>query len=246
MPSPFMTEVRNTLRVKRYSYKTEQSYCYWIKYFIRYQHMKHPQYLGPDHVRQFLTYLAVQRRVATSTQNQALNALNFLYKQVLGRPLGDVSNLVKAKKATKIPVVFERHEVNAIFTVISPTHKLPVQLMYGSGLRLMECLRLRIKDIDFNRMAIIVRSGKGNKDRVTILPDQLIPELKARISENGSGASWTQRPEDNPDLHSCAKPWWPRSKESFVQNITGTLPHGDLPETAEEHLSLWLNSFLLE
>ncbi|WP_422134289.1 MULTISPECIES: integron integrase [unclassified Endozoicomonas] len=183
MPSPFMTEVRNTLRVKRYSYKTEQSYCYWIKYFIRYQHMKHPQYLGPDHVRQFLTYLAVQRRVATSTQNQALNALNFLYKQVLGRPLGDVSNLVKAKKATKIPVVFERHEVNAIFTVISPTHKLPVQLMYGSGLRLMECLRLRIKDIDFNRMAIIVRSGKGNKDRVTILPDQLIPELKARISE---------------------------------------------------------------
>lgn len=183
MPSPFMTEVRNTLRVKRYSYKTEQSYCYWIKYFIRYHNMKHPQSLGPDHVRQFLTYLAVRRQVATSTQNQALNALNFLYTQILHRPLGDVSRLVRAKKERKIPVVFERHEVSAILSVISPAHKLPVQLMYGSGLRLMECLRLRIKDINFDRKAIYIRSGKGNKDRVTILPDALIPLLLARKRE---------------------------------------------------------------
>ncbi len=183
MPSPFMTEVRNTLRVKRYSYKTEQAYCYWIKYFIRYHQMKHPQYLGSDHVKQFLTYLAVHRRVAAATQNQALNALNFLYKQLLDRPLGDVSSLVRARKSTKIPVVFERQEVSAVFSAISPAHKMPAQLMYGSGLRLMECLRLRMKDIDFERKTIIVRSGKGDKDRVTILPEPLIPDLQSRIRE---------------------------------------------------------------
>ena len=103
----FMETVRNTLRVKRYSYRTEQSYCYWIKYYIRYHNLKHPDQLGPDDVVQFLTYLAVQRHVSASTQNQALNALNFLYTQVIGRPLGDVRQSARAKKPAKIPVVFE-------------------------------------------------------------------------------------------------------------------------------------------
>lgn len=145
--------------------------------------MKHPQTLGADHVKEFLTHLAVQRNVAASTQNQALNALNFLYTQIIGRPLGDVTQLARAKKAPKIPVVFERDEISAILAVITPTHKLPVQLMYGSGLRLMECLRLRIKDVDFYRKSIIVRSGKGGKDRVTVLPELLVASLQSRINE---------------------------------------------------------------
>uniref|UniRef100_UPI00351B005A integron integrase n=1 Tax=Endozoicomonas sp. Mp262 TaxID=2919499 RepID=UPI00351B005A len=179
----FMDSVRNTLRVKRYSYQTEKSYCYWIKYYIRYHNMRHPNEMGPDHVMQFLTYLAVQRHVSASTQNQALNALNFLYVQIVGRPLGDVRKAARAKKPPRIPVVFERHEIKALFDVVHPDHKLPFQLMYGSGLRLMECLRLRIKDIDFYRKTIIVRSGKGGKDRITLLPEPLIPTIELKINQ---------------------------------------------------------------
>ena len=149
-----MDTVRNTLRVQRYSYRTEQSYCYWIKYYIRYHSLRHPAQLGPDHVIQFLTYLAVQRHVSASTQNQALNALNFLYTKVLEKPLGNVTQAVRARKPQKIPVVFERDEIQKLFNTVNPQHKLPLQLMYGSGLRLTECLRLRIKDVDFQRKAI--------------------------------------------------------------------------------------------
>ncbi len=179
----FMDTVRNTLRVQRYSYRTEQSYCYWIKYYIRYHSLRHPAQLGPDHVIQFLTYLAVQRHVSASTQNQALNALNFLYTKVLEKPLGNVTQAVRARKPQKIPVVFERDEIQKLFNTVNPQHKLPLQLMYGSGLRLTECLRLRIKDVDFQRKAIIVRSGKGGKDRVTVLPEPLVPALKLQINQ---------------------------------------------------------------
>ncbi|PJE77500.1 Tyrosine recombinase XerC [invertebrate metagenome] len=179
----FMDKVRNAMGVKRYSYRTEQSYCYWIRFYIKFHKMVHPKTLGPEHVMQFLTFLAVQRNVSASTQNQALNALNFLYTQIIGRPLGDVTQSARARKSPKIPVVFERHEVKRLLDAITPAHKLPVQLMYGAGLRLMECLRLRIKDIDFYRKAIIVRNGKGGKDRVTVLPDDLTSVLQARIKE---------------------------------------------------------------
>ena len=176
----FMEVVRNSLRVKRYSYCTEQAYCYWIKYYIRFHNLKHPRELEADHVVQFLTYLAVKRQVASATQNQALNALNFLYVHVLGKKLGDVSRFARAKPSQKIPVVFERDEIRKLLEVITPAYRLPVQLMYGAGLRLMECLRLRIKDIDFYRKAIIVRNGKGAKDRVTVLPEPLIPAIVFR------------------------------------------------------------------
>ncbi|WP_211829374.1 integron integrase [Kistimonas asteriae] len=179
----FMEVVRNSLRVKRYSYCTEQAYCYWIKYYIRFHNLKHPRELEADHVVQFLTYLAVKRQVASATQNQALNALNFLYVHVLGKKLGDVSRFARAKPSQKIPVVFERDEIRKLLEVITPAYRLPVQLMYGAGLRLMECLRLRIKDIDFYRKAIIVRNGKGAKDRVTVLPEPLIPAIELRIRE---------------------------------------------------------------
>ena len=183
MPSHFMQKVRDTLRVRRYSYRTEQAYCYWIRYFIRYHQLKYPGDLTPDHVIQFLTYLAVQKHVSASTQNQALNALNFLYTQVLQQPLGDVTKATRARKPPKIPVVFERDEIQKIFQAINPSYLLPVQLMYGSGLRLSECLRLRIKDIDFHRQVIIVQSGKGGKDRVTMLPAGLVSGIKRRINQ---------------------------------------------------------------
>lgn len=115
-----MQKVRDTLRVRRYSYRTEQAYCYWIRYFIRYHQLKYPGDLTPDHVIQFLTYLAVQKQVSASTQNQALNALNFLYTQVLQQPLGDVTKTTRARKPPKIPVVFERDEIQNIFQVINP------------------------------------------------------------------------------------------------------------------------------
>jgi len=177
-----MEKVRNIMRVKRYSYRTEQAYCHWIRYFVRYHQLKSPHGLTADHVTQFLTYLAVERNVAAATQNQALNALNFLYTQVLKQPLGDVTKAARAKKPPKIPVVFERDEILKIFEVINPDYLLPVQLMYGSGLRLMECLRLRIKDVDFQRKMIIVRAGKGDKDRVTLLPENLADDIKLRIN----------------------------------------------------------------
>ena len=180
-PSPFLDEVRNAIRLRHYSIRTEQAYVDWIRRFIFFHGKRHPREMAEVEVRSFLTHLAVARNVAASTQNQALNALVFLYKIVLGRPLGEISEVVRAKKPQRLPVVLTRDEVRQLLQHLDGNHWLAACLMYGSGLRLMECIRLRVKDLDFDHRAIFVRDGKGAKDRVVTLPDELIPVLRRHL-----------------------------------------------------------------
>lgn len=178
-----MERVRRTLRTKRYSRRTEKSYCYWIRYFIRFHGLRHPAAMGADEVRAFLEHLAVERHVAAATQNQALNAIVFLYRRVLEQPLGDIGSVTRARRARRLPVVLSHAEVLRMLACMRRDMRLLAELMYGSGLRVTEVCRLRVRDIDFAQQAITVRSGKGDKDRVTVLPQSLDPALRARIGE---------------------------------------------------------------
>ncbi len=176
-----LDRVRNTIRALHYSRKTEQSYCYWIRFYIRFHHCRHPAALSAKDITAFLTWLAVKRQVSASTQNQAFNAILFLYNKVLNIRLEHIEDVVRAKRSRRIPVVFSRAEVAAILAGMKQPYRLMAGLMYGSGLRVMETLRLRPKDIDFDRLVILVRQGKGDKDRVTILPEKLLPDIKRAI-----------------------------------------------------------------
>ncbi len=164
-----MDQVRNVIRTRHYSYRTEETYVGWIKRFIYFHDKRHPQDMGTREIEAFLTDLAVHKNVAASTQNQAFNALLFLYRDVLGIELGEIEKVVRAKKPRKLPVVFTREEVRAILAGLKSDKWLMGYLLYGAGLRVMECVRLRIKDIDFGYKQITVRDGKGSKDRVTML-----------------------------------------------------------------------------
>jgi integron integrase len=169
--------VRHAVRVRHYSYRTEKAYLHWIVRYIRFHKLRHPLELSEQAVGEFLTYLAVTRHVSASTQNQALNAIVFLYKHVLDRPLGVIHNAARAKRPQRLPAVFSQEEVRRILERMQGRGRIIAHLLYGSGLRLMECLRLRIKDIDFDRSEILVRDGKGGKDRVTMLPACLRDDL---------------------------------------------------------------------
>lgn len=179
--SPFLEQVRNAIRVRHYSIRTEQAYVGWIKRFILFHGKRHPREMGDADVASFLTHLAVNDRVAAATQNQALNALVFLYKVVLDRPLGKIQGAIRAKKPQRLPVVLTAGEVRGVLQQLSGTYWLVACLLYGSGLRLMEAMRLRVKDLDFDHRAILVRQGKGAKDRVVTLPDGLIDPLKQHL-----------------------------------------------------------------
>ena len=175
--------VREVLRCKHYSYRTEQAYLYWIRHFILFHNRQHPRDMGEPEVARFLTHLAKDRHVSASTQNQALNALLFLYKQVLEREIGLIQGVTRAKASTHLPVVMTRDEVRAVLQRMQGREWLMASLMYGCGLRVMECLRLRIKDIDFGFRQIMVRDGKGKKDRSVPLPDTITQALQQRIEE---------------------------------------------------------------
>jgi len=175
--------VRNKIRIKHYSIRTEQAYVQWIKRYIYFNDKKHPKYLGTNEIEKYLTYLAVQRKVSGSTQNQALNALLFLYKEVLDINLSRLDNIVRAKKPIKLPVVLTKNEVKTLFAHLDGKMWLMTSLLYGAGLRLMECVRLRVQDIDFSYNQIIVRHGKGNKDRKTMLPPQSVAPLKLHLQK---------------------------------------------------------------
>ena len=167
-----LDRVRNALRVRHYSLRTEEAYINWIKRYIYFHNKKHPESLGEKEIAGFLSYLATEKHVSASTQNQALSALLFLYKQVLEVELDWLTDVVRAKRPKRLPVVLSRPQLEQLFSLMDGRNKLLAELMYGSGLRLMECLRLRVKDIDFDYQHILVRSGKGNKDRVTVLPSK--------------------------------------------------------------------------
>ena len=155
--------VRDSLRTQNYSYRTEKTYINWIRKYILFHNKRHPKEMGEREINQFLTYLAVNQKVAASTQNQALSALLFLYKRILRKEIGWIGNIQRARKPKKIPVVFTREEVKKVMLHLHGKCWLMGALMYGSGLRLMECLRLRVKDLDFACRQITVRSGKGQK-----------------------------------------------------------------------------------
>jgi integron integrase len=173
-------QFRSVMRVNHYSIRTEQSYWYWIRYFIRFHKLRHPLELGEAEVNAFLTWLAVERNVAAATQNLALNALVFLYARVLDQPLGQVGELVRAKRSARIPCVLTHTEATALIAQLGQPYQLLASLMYGAGLRVVEAARLRIKDVDFDKQVIVVHDGKGAKDRTTLLPSSLITPLLER------------------------------------------------------------------
>jgi site-specific recombinase XerD len=169
-PKRLLDQVRDALRLKHYSYRTEQAYVGWITRYVLFHSKRHPNEMGAPEVEDFLTHLAVEEHVAASTQNQAFSALLFLYREVLHKDLGPVDAL-RAKRPKRLPTVLTQEETRRLLGQLSGTHGLMAKLLFGSGLRLMECLRLRVKDLEFERRAIVVRDGKGEQDRVTILPD---------------------------------------------------------------------------
>lgn len=182
-----LDQVRQAVRLKHYSIRTEHAYVNWIKRFILFHKtpqgkFRHPQDMGAAEIKAFLTHLAVEKNVAASTQNQALSALLFLYRHVLGREIILTDDIPHAKKPKRLPTVLSKEEVRRVLALMSGVHQLMARLLYGSGLRLMECVRMRVKDIDFDQRLIVVRDGKGEQDRITVLPDTLIPFLRDHLS----------------------------------------------------------------
>jgi integron integrase len=180
-----LDEVRDVLRLKHYSIHTERSYCDWVKRYVLFHKMTSREDLegGERKIEQFLTHLAVNKSIAPATQNQAMNALVFLYKKVLKVSLDDEINAVRANKKVNIPVVMTREEVRQVITIMEGTPQLIVKIIYGSGLRVMEAIRLRIQDVDYNMKHICVRSGKGAKDRITTFPETIIPLLDNHLAK---------------------------------------------------------------
>lgn len=176
-----MEQLRQALRARHYSKSTERTYCLWVKRYIHFHNVKHPAEMAEPEINAFLTHLAVKEKVSASTQNQALAALLFLYRHVLGREVGDLGEVIRARKPKRLPVVMTGEEVRAVLAQLSGDKWLMASLMYGSGLRIIECLRLRNQDIDFVRNEVMVRDGKGAKDRITMLPELLKEPLQKHL-----------------------------------------------------------------
>jgi integron integrase len=199
-PVMLLDRVREKIRLKHYSIRTEQAYCDWIRRFVVFHGKRHPSMLGAGDVEAFLTALAVDGRVAASTQNQAKSALLFLYKEVLGVELPWLDGIETAKAPRRLPVVLTHDEVARLLARLTGVHRLIGGLLYGTGLRIMEAMRLRVKDVEFSRREIVVRDGKGGKDRMTMLPVRLVAPLREQIAharelhradlEAGQGAVW--------------------------------------------------------
>jgi integron integrase len=180
--SPFLQSVRDALLLRHYSAKTIDVYISWIRRFVLFHGRRHPRSLGAPEVTSFLSHLASQGSVSASTQNQALAALLFLYAEILERPLGSLGAVVHAKRPARLPTVMTRAEVDAVLSQLDGVWRLMASLLYGSGLRLLECASLRVKDVDFGGSQLIVRRGKGQKDRATLLPKSLTEPLQTHLA----------------------------------------------------------------
>lgn len=181
-PPKLLDQVRDLLRLKHYSYRTEQTYLDWIKRYILFHNKRHPRDMGMPEIRAFLTHLAVEEHVAASTQTQALSALLFLYREFLQQELDPLDlDAIRAQKPKRLPTVLTKSEVQRVLAHLTGVQLLMTRLLYGSGLRLMECLRLRVKDVDFELRQITVREGKGAQDRITMLPESVIPALQDHL-----------------------------------------------------------------
>ncbi|HWS88661.1 MAG TPA: integron integrase [Pyrinomonadaceae bacterium] len=179
--SRLLDQVREAVRTRHYSIRTEEAYIRWVRQYILFCGKRHPSELGAAEVSAFISHLAVERKVAASTQTQALSALLFLYREVLALPICWVDDVERAKRPKRLPVVFTREEARAVLGHLREEAWLMASLLYGSGLRLMECVRLRVKDLDLSRLQITVRDGKGGKDRVTLLPASLVEPLNRQL-----------------------------------------------------------------
>lgn len=175
-------QIRNVLRCRHYSIRTEKTYVSWIRQYMAFHRMRHPRTMGVAEIEAFLTHLAVNRRVSSSTQNQAFNAIVFLYRDVLNQELDHAIDAVRAKRPQRIPAVLSREEVAAVLSLLKGTGLLMASMLYGCGLRIMECCRLRVKDIDFAMHQITVFDGKGQKDRAVMLPGKLAPLLRGQVA----------------------------------------------------------------
>ena len=178
-----LDQVRNVIRRKHFSLRTERAYCDWIRRFILYHRKRHPREMAETEISEFLTHLARDGLVAASTQNQALSALLFLYREVLEHDIGWLESVERVKRPARLPEVLTRNEVSQVFQHLHGSHRLMAGLLYGSGLRLMECVRLRVKDVDFGYLRITVREGKGGKDRITMLPVNLAKSLERHLAK---------------------------------------------------------------
>lgn len=188
--SAFLDSIRSAIRVRHYSRQTEKAYVYWTRQFILFHGKRHPNELDGKAVESFLTWLAVKRKVAPSTQNQALCALLFVYREVLGKQLPWMDNVIRARRQRHVPTVLSREEVDLLFANMRGVARLIAELIYGSGIRQIEALRLRVGDLDFNYRQVVVRSGKGNKDRVTVLPKRVTKPLQQQLTRVRELHAW--------------------------------------------------------
>jgi len=181
-PPKLLDQMRESMRVRHYRARTEETYCQWVRRYILFHQKRHPADMGEREINAFLTHLAVKDKVSASTQNQALSAILYLYRQVIGRDVGDLGEVIRARKQKRLPVVMTREEVKSVLDELSGDKWLMASLLYGSGLRLMECLHLRVQDLDFSGRELLVRDGKGGKDRRTMLPQSLVPALREHLT----------------------------------------------------------------
>ena len=215
--SPLLRSLQSNLRLQHLSRRTEAAYVYWTKRFVRFHGLRHPSDLGPAQVRQFLTHLVVERHLSAATQQQALSALLFLYRNVVGQPLEALGPLPRGRVPTTLPVVLSPTEVTRVLGFLRGTHRLVGLLLYGSGLRLTECLMLRVKDLDLERGELTVRRGKGGKDRITVIPDTVNGPLRehlARIKalhdrDLANGGGWVEMPGGLDAKYPKAGSSWP-------------------------------------
>jgi integron integrase len=239
-----LDRVRTILRSRHYSPRTEEAYVHWIRRFILFHDKRHPADLAEPDVERFLSALAIERRVSASTQNQALAALLFLYENVIERKLHWLENVVRAKRPERLPVVLTRGEVRAVFDAMDGVEKLCASLLYGAGLRLLEVLRLRIKEVDFAGQQLVVRDGKGRKDRVTILPASLRPGLREHIDrmriqhqvDLGKGWGFVELPDALRVKYPSAPREWPwqwvfPATRHYTDRATGERRRHHLHET---------------
>jgi integron integrase len=240
-PPRLLDQVRAILRRRNYSPRTEKAYVAWIRRYVVHHGKRHPRDMGQAELEAFLTHLAVDRNVAASTQNQALAALLFLYREVLQIDLPWLDGVVPAKRSTRLPVVLTREEVQAVLAELEPPVQLMGLLMYGSGLRLMECARLRVKDVDFHRHQLVVRSGKGDRDRVTLLPAAAEAPLRIQLERAGAqhaldlsgGAGFVELPAAFARKSPAAARSWPWQ---WVFPATRTYRYGATGEVRRHHL----------
>ena len=214
-PVTLIDVVRENIRLRHYSLRTEKAYVGWTRRFVRFCGQRHPRDLGTSEITTFLTHLAVDLKVTASTQNQALQSLIFLYREVLKIDLPDISQVVRAAKPQRLPVVLTREEVQRVFAQLEGRAKLVVGLMYGSGLRLSEALAVRVKDLDLERRELLVRHGKGGKDRVTVIPERMIQPLKEHLD--------------------ALRAWYRRERQAGAPGIS--LPHALKRKYPDAHLS---------